>query len=206
MRFRGPQEQEIQWSWAVQRKDTQQPSDRKSTSFIFLALSDTVIPRDVTCSCTIMAEPETEGSFFADVLKPGSSFHPTFLAIVDGVLAVLLVVLISLAFLTSGNIHFIFLIVIELCLWASVKWLASLCSLGIVLVLTRLKVYSRMECRPTRNYNTRRETKAGMINSEYASVIFDLFLPIRTISLFFLRSLVLVETLDTMLTRLLVIR
>jgi len=74
-----------------------------------------------------MVEPERRvqeesQSFFADVLKPGSSFHPTFLAIVDVAFAFLLVVLLSLAFITSGNIHLIFLTLIELALWASVKW------------------------------------------------------------------------------------
>lgn len=83
---------------------------------------------------------ETEESFFADILKPGSSLHPTFLVIVDAVLAVLLVVLISLAFITSGNVHFIFLSVIELGLWASVKWSDLNFRLGITMVLTEIQV------------------------------------------------------------------
>jgi len=66
--------------------------------------------------------PSDSESFFADILRPGSSFHPTFLAVVDGVLAVLLALLLSLAVMTAGNIHLIFLTVIELGLWASVKW------------------------------------------------------------------------------------
>jgi ER protein Pkr1 len=67
-------------------------------------------------------EDVNQESFFDNVLKPGSSFHPTFLLILDGVFAFLLVILLALAFMTSGNIHLIFLTVIELGLWASVKW------------------------------------------------------------------------------------
>ncbi|KAG8732629.1 hypothetical protein FRC12_019191 [Ceratobasidium sp. 428] len=59
---------------------------------------------------------------FAEILKPGSSRHPVFLLIVDGALALLLSVLLSLLYLTSGNIHIIALIGIECCLWASIKW------------------------------------------------------------------------------------
>ncbi|KAG9099692.1 hypothetical protein FRC06_004944 [Ceratobasidium sp. 370] len=61
-------------------------------------------------------------SIFAEILKPGSSRHPVFLLIVDGALALLLSVLLSLLYLTSGNIHIIALILIECCLWASIKW------------------------------------------------------------------------------------
>jgi len=68
---------------------------------------------------------EQSESFFSDVLEPGSSFHPTFLALLDGAFAFLFVVLVSLAYLTSGNLHLIFLILIELALWASVKWFIS---------------------------------------------------------------------------------
>ncbi|KAK0205637.1 hypothetical protein IW262DRAFT_1253297, partial [Armillaria fumosa] len=58
----------------------------------------------------------------SQILTPGSSLHPTFLLILDVSFAVLLVVLVLLLFLTSGNVHFIGLIGIELALWASVKW------------------------------------------------------------------------------------
>ncbi|KDN47498.1 hypothetical protein RSAG8_03638, partial [Rhizoctonia solani AG-8 WAC10335] len=61
-------------------------------------------------------------AIFAEILKPGSSRHPVFLMMVDGVLALLLSVLLSLLYLTSGNVHVFALIVIELCLWGSVKW------------------------------------------------------------------------------------
>ncbi|KAG8746769.1 hypothetical protein FRC10_003752 [Ceratobasidium sp. 414] len=61
-------------------------------------------------------------SIFAEILKPGSSRHPVFLLIVDGALALLLSVLLSLLYLTSGNIHIIALIGVECGLWASIKW------------------------------------------------------------------------------------
>ncbi|PPQ99916.1 hypothetical protein CVT24_009597 [Panaeolus cyanescens] len=61
-------------------------------------------------------------SFFSNILKPGSSLHPTFILIVDATFAALFAVLAGLLFATSGNIHFIALICIELCLWGSVKW------------------------------------------------------------------------------------
>ncbi|KZT20753.1 hypothetical protein NEOLEDRAFT_1074911, partial [Neolentinus lepideus HHB14362 ss-1] len=63
-------------------------------------------------------------SFFSVILKPGSSLHPNFLLALDVVFAALLLVLLTLAFLTQGNIHLIALTCIELCLWASVKWCA----------------------------------------------------------------------------------
>ncbi|KAK0206151.1 hypothetical protein DFS33DRAFT_562805 [Desarmillaria ectypa] len=61
-------------------------------------------------------------SFLSQILTPGSSLHPTFLLILDLSFAALLVVLVFLLFLTSGSVHFIGLIGIELALWASVKW------------------------------------------------------------------------------------
>lgn len=56
------------------------------------------------------------------ILTPGSSLHPTFLLVVDGVFVFLLLVLMSLLFITGGNLHFFVLICISLALWASVKW------------------------------------------------------------------------------------
>ncbi|KAF8605516.1 hypothetical protein BDV93DRAFT_521811 [Ceratobasidium sp. AG-I] len=61
-------------------------------------------------------------SVFAEILKPGSSRNPVFLLIVDGALALLLSVLLSLLYMTSGNVHIIALITIECCLWGSIKW------------------------------------------------------------------------------------
>ena len=68
------------------------------------------------------AEESQSSSFFGSILEPGSSFNPTFLLVVDGVFASLLVVFITLAVFTQGNVHLIFLTFIELALWASVKW------------------------------------------------------------------------------------
>ena len=67
-------------------------------------------------------EESQPGSFFGSILEPGSSFDPTFLLVVDGAFASLLVVLVAFAVLTRGNIHLVFLTFIELALWASVKW------------------------------------------------------------------------------------
>jgi hypothetical protein len=64
----------------------------------------------------------SESSFFSNILQPGSSLNPSFLFIVDCILGSLLIVLLSLACLTSGNLHIFALIAIELALWASIKW------------------------------------------------------------------------------------
>ncbi|OSD01839.1 hypothetical protein PYCCODRAFT_1468399 [Trametes coccinea BRFM310] len=63
-----------------------------------------------------------DGGFFSNILTPGSSLNPTFLLILDGAFGLLLVVLFSLFVITHWNIHLLFLMVIEGCLWASVKW------------------------------------------------------------------------------------
>ncbi|KDR83337.1 hypothetical protein GALMADRAFT_109699 [Galerina marginata CBS 339.88] len=71
-------------------------------------------------------EPQSEDtSFFANILTPGSSLHPTFLLVVDCAFLILLLVFVVLALLTSGNPHIFALMVIELCLWASVKWFVN---------------------------------------------------------------------------------
>jgi hypothetical protein len=69
-----------------------------------------------------MSTSATESVFLSNILEPGFSLNPTFLLVVDCVLAALLVVLLSLAYLTSGNLHIIAMTGIELALWASVKW------------------------------------------------------------------------------------
>lgn len=69
------------------------------------------------------ADPIT--SFFSTILEPGSSLHPTFLLIVDGAFLFLVLTLLSLAFVTSGNIHILALTVLSLGLWGSVKWCAA---------------------------------------------------------------------------------
>ena len=56
------------------------------------------------------------------ILTPGSSLHPTFLLVVDGVFVFLLLVLVVLLYVTGGNPHFFVLMCISIALWASVKW------------------------------------------------------------------------------------
>ncbi|KAF9076382.1 ER protein Pkr1-domain-containing protein [Rhodocollybia butyracea] len=63
-----------------------------------------------------------ESGLFSNILTPGSSLHPTFLLILDAIFATLLVVLLGLVYATAFNFHLIALTVIELALWASVKW------------------------------------------------------------------------------------
>ncbi|KAJ6629188.1 hypothetical protein B0H10DRAFT_2209107 [Mycena sp. CBHHK59/15] len=69
--------------------------------------------------------PDSESSFFSDILKPGSSLNPQFLLILDLAFIFLLFILLTLAFLTSWNPHIFALIAIELALWASVKWFVN---------------------------------------------------------------------------------
>jgi hypothetical protein len=75
---------------------------------------------------TTNMDDETEvsqsNSLFGTILEPGSSFNPSFLLVVDGAFVSLFVVLVAFAVLTRGNIHLIFLTLIELALWASLKW------------------------------------------------------------------------------------
>ncbi|KAF9534431.1 hypothetical protein CPB83DRAFT_844233 [Crepidotus variabilis] len=68
--------------------------------------------------------PES-GSFFSNVLTPGSSLNPTFLLVADAAFLFLFLVFVSLIVLTGGNVHIWFLMAIELCLWASVKWFVN---------------------------------------------------------------------------------
>jgi hypothetical protein len=56
------------------------------------------------------------------ILTPGSTLNPGFLLILDAAFAALAIVLVSLFIVTSYNIHFLVLFVIELALWVSVKW------------------------------------------------------------------------------------
>ncbi|KAL5487827.1 hypothetical protein ACEPAI_5935 [Sanghuangporus weigelae] len=73
-----------------------------------------------------MSSPDSsQDNLFSTLLKPGSSLHPTFLRVLDATFATLLAIFISLLYLLSGNVHIIFLIGIELCLWASVKWFVN---------------------------------------------------------------------------------
>ncbi|KAH9905064.1 uncharacterized protein BXZ73DRAFT_61833, partial [Epithele typhae] len=59
---------------------------------------------------------------FSNILTPGSSLHPTFLLMVDGAFALLLLVFLMLLWLTGGSIHIYVLIFIGGCLYASTKW------------------------------------------------------------------------------------
>jgi len=79
---------------------------------------------------TIMVEPgpredTSGGDFLSAVLTPGSSLNPTFLLVVDGVLALLALTLISLIVVTGGSVHPIALLLIELALWVSIKWFVN---------------------------------------------------------------------------------
>ena len=71
-----------------------------------------------------MSSPDTlqNDTFISNILTPGSSLNPTFLLVLDVVLGSLLLILISLAVITSGNIHLLVLISIEIGLWISIKW------------------------------------------------------------------------------------
>ena len=69
-----------------------------------------------------MEGPTPESSFLSDLLKPGSSLNPSSILVLDCILGALLVVLLSLAYFTSGNGHILALIAVELALWASLKW------------------------------------------------------------------------------------
>ncbi|KAL1743318.1 ER protein Pkr1-domain-containing protein [Schizophyllum fasciatum] len=63
-------------------------------------------------------------SFFANILSPGSSFHPTFLLIADAAFVALFFVLLALLFVTR-SLHFAILILVEAGLWLSVKWFVN---------------------------------------------------------------------------------
>ncbi len=60
--------------------------------------------------------------FLSNILAPGSSLNPTFLLVVDVVLALLSLTLGSFAIVTGGNLHLIALLFITLALWVSIKW------------------------------------------------------------------------------------
>ncbi|KAI0366358.1 hypothetical protein BV20DRAFT_1055649 [Pilatotrama ljubarskyi] len=80
---------------------------------------------DIQTSLTVNSAAQKDdalGGFFSNILTPGSSLNPTFLLVLDGAFGLLLLVLLSLLILTHGNLHLLFLMIIECCLWASVKW------------------------------------------------------------------------------------
>ncbi|TBU32193.1 hypothetical protein BD311DRAFT_804227 [Dichomitus squalens] len=72
---------------------------------------------------SIAEDPLSE--IFSGILAPGSSLNPSFLLVLDGALATLLLVLLGLFFITNYNPHLLFLSIVELCLWASIKWFVS---------------------------------------------------------------------------------
>ncbi|KAL5527606.1 hypothetical protein ACEPAG_6407 [Sanghuangporus baumii] len=96
-----------------------------------------------------MSSPvSSQDNFLSTLLEPGSSLHPTFLRILDAAFATLLAIFISLLYLLSGNVHIIFLIAIELCLWASVKWFVN--------ELKRVQDQQTRQSEPTSDAETRK--------------------------------------------------
>lgn len=84
-----------------------------------------MIERPTCAVADIMATTEYDSApvgFFAHILTPGSSLNPAFLLAADCCFAALFFVFVWLAYLTKGNVHFFVLLIIELLLWASVKW------------------------------------------------------------------------------------
>jgi len=69
--------------------------------------------------------PPTDSDFLSNILAPGSSLNPSFLLVVDVVLALLSLTLGSLAIATGGNVHLIALLFIALALWMSIKWFVN---------------------------------------------------------------------------------
>lgn len=78
----------------------------------------------MSANSTESLKPSVEqgDDFWSNLLKPGSSLNPAFLLILDVAFAALLCIFLALLYLMPGSIHIIFLIIIVLCLWASVKW------------------------------------------------------------------------------------
>ena len=124
-----------------------------------------------------------DASFLSNILTPGSSLHPSFLIIVDCTFLLLLLIFIVLALLTSGNIHVLILMTIELCLWASVKWCTSVHVSNIYIhqsLISSLQVYCRAsKCTSTGHSHdsARRETwmKGRLVSS--LSCALALFIP-----------------------------
>ncbi|KIY49559.1 hypothetical protein FISHEDRAFT_72872 [Fistulina hepatica ATCC 64428] len=76
-----------------------------------------------TASTLYNSSIPSDDSFFANILTPGSSSHPTFELILDFVFVALLMVLAALAAtVSSGAPHFLILFGIAVALWLSVKW------------------------------------------------------------------------------------
>lgn len=129
-------------------------------------------------------ESDDSGSFLANILKPGSSLHPTFLAILDGAFVFLFLTLLSILFLTA-NIHIFALMVIELGLWASVKWFVLKYNVYNITVLTpRNTTGSYMSCK-RHQYKWREKSKIKRIYeaspSSLIAVLVPLLRPLRAL-------------------------
>lgn len=71
---------------------------------------------------TSTTDANADQSLIDHILTPGSSLSPTFQLILDGAFVALFLIFLALLYLTSGNLHIVGLIAVELALWASVKW------------------------------------------------------------------------------------
>lgn len=93
-------------------------------SSLLSAMTGPAEPGKYTDAGTVQRAPSPSDNddFLSNILTPGSSLNPTFLFVVDGVLALLALTLVSLVIATGGNVHLIGLLFIELALWASIKW------------------------------------------------------------------------------------
>jgi ER protein Pkr1 len=61
--------------------------------------------------------PSTDNDFLSNILAPGSSLNPSFLLVVDVILALLSLTLGSLAIATGGNVHLIALLAVGISHW-----------------------------------------------------------------------------------------
>lgn len=116
--------------------------------------NDASLGQDTNTEETTEPQPPTAvESFFSTILTPGSSLNPTFLLIVDLVLALLLGTFLVLAILTHGNIHVLALMGIELGLWASIKWSSTLYSnvQTFKLIMAHRFVYELQKSEPPSN-------------------------------------------------------
>ncbi len=111
----------LQGTWRLSHSGTDFFRFHLARSLI-AAMSD-----DQSVTTSEVPQDDSSGDFISNILTPGSSLNPAFLTIVDGVLATLLLIFLGLLILTRGSVHFIFLMLVTGCLWASVKWCVALC-------------------------------------------------------------------------------
>src|SRR6266852_4633965 len=81
-------------------------------------------PRSESPSRSVV-DNDNDSDFLSNILTPGSSLNPSFLLVVDVVLALLSLTLGSLAIATGGNVHLIALLFIALSLWLRSRWLVD---------------------------------------------------------------------------------